>query len=153
MIHNQHAICRIRGSHMVVRKGSIFWDIAPCSPMKVNWRFGETCRLQLQAGRIIRARNQLCLPPTLTPVSCLVCSSTLKMEATCSSGTSVDFRRTTGAISQKTELFKLQYFHSMPNFLNSWHIDANYYYTWKTKKCVVLYIFYAYFPRVYKKNA
>jgi hypothetical protein len=28
----------------VVIKSSIFWDITPCSPLKVNRRFGETCR-------------------------------------------------------------------------------------------------------------
>jgi hypothetical protein len=33
--------------------------------------------------------------PYATPVSCLTYSSTLKMEATCSSETSVDFQRTT----------------------------------------------------------
>jgi hypothetical protein len=34
-------------------------------------------------------------PPTCTLPSCLPCLSTLKMEATCSSETSVDFPRTT----------------------------------------------------------
>jgi hypothetical protein len=28
---------------------SIFWDITPCSPLKVNRRFGGTCRLDLQS--------------------------------------------------------------------------------------------------------
>jgi hypothetical protein len=37
----------------------------------------------------------LCLPPAIKQVSCLVYSSTLKMEATFSSETSVDFQRTT----------------------------------------------------------
>jgi hypothetical protein len=41
-----------------------------------------------------QARNQLCLPSTFTLVSCLAYFSTLKMEATCSSATSVDFQRT-----------------------------------------------------------
>jgi hypothetical protein len=27
-------------------KSYIFWDITPCSPLKVNRRFGGTCRLQ-----------------------------------------------------------------------------------------------------------
>jgi hypothetical protein len=39
-------------------KSSIFWDITPYSPMKVNWRFGGICRLHLQGRRISRARNQ-----------------------------------------------------------------------------------------------
>jgi hypothetical protein len=39
-------------------KSSIFWDITPCSPLKVNRRFGGTCRLHLQSRRISRTRNQ-----------------------------------------------------------------------------------------------
>jgi hypothetical protein len=36
----------------------IFWDITPCSPLKVNRRFGGTCRLHLQGRIISQARNQ-----------------------------------------------------------------------------------------------
>jgi hypothetical protein len=39
---------------------TIFWDIATCSPLKLNRRFGGTYRLHLQ----------LCLPPAFTLVSC-----------------------------------------------------------------------------------
>jgi hypothetical protein len=39
-------------------KSSIFWKITPCSPLKVNRRFGGTRRLYLQGRRISRARNQ-----------------------------------------------------------------------------------------------
>jgi hypothetical protein len=39
-------------------KISIFWDITPCSPLKVNRRFGGTYRLHLQGPRISQARNQ-----------------------------------------------------------------------------------------------
>jgi hypothetical protein len=28
-----------------ILKSAIFWDITPCSPLKVNRRFGGTCRL------------------------------------------------------------------------------------------------------------
>jgi hypothetical protein len=62
-------------------KSSVFWDITPYSPLKVNRRFGGTYRL--------------CLPPAFTLVSCSVYSSALKMEATCFSKISVDFQRTT----------------------------------------------------------
>jgi hypothetical protein len=31
---------------VVVRKSSIFWDIMPCSPLKVDRRFGGTCLLE-----------------------------------------------------------------------------------------------------------
>jgi hypothetical protein len=99
-------------------KSTIFWDITPYSPLKVNRRFWGTYRLHLQGRRIIsRARNQgdsraddipthhgiqnfanrevwFCLPHALTLVSCAAYSSTLKMEAICSSETS-DFQQTT----------------------------------------------------------
>jgi hypothetical protein len=39
-------------------RSSIFWDTTPCSPLKVNRRFGRTYRLHLQGRRIRRARNQ-----------------------------------------------------------------------------------------------
>jgi hypothetical protein len=38
-------------------KGSIFWDITQCSPLKVNRCYGGTYSLHLQ-GRISRAWNQ-----------------------------------------------------------------------------------------------
>jgi hypothetical protein len=38
-------------------KSTIFCDITPYSPLKVNRRFGGACRLQLQGRRISRARN------------------------------------------------------------------------------------------------
>jgi hypothetical protein len=41
-----------------IMKSSAFWDITPCSPLKVNQRFGGTRRLLLQVGRISQARNQ-----------------------------------------------------------------------------------------------
>jgi hypothetical protein len=39
-------------------KGSIFWDMMPCSSSKVNLRFGGKYRLHLQGRRINRARDQ-----------------------------------------------------------------------------------------------
>jgi hypothetical protein len=53
----------------------------PSSLLKVNWHFGGI--------------NRLCLPPAFMPVSCSAYSVTLKMEAICSSETSVDFQQTT----------------------------------------------------------
>jgi hypothetical protein len=52
-----------------VMTGTIFWDITPCSALKVNRPF--------------------------TLVSCSAHSSTLKMETICSSETSVDFQQNT----------------------------------------------------------
>jgi hypothetical protein len=71
----------------VVMKISVFWDITPCSPLKPNWHFGGTCRHQPQGRRISQAT-------CFTLVSYLAYSLTLKMEATCSSETLVDFQRT-----------------------------------------------------------
>jgi hypothetical protein len=39
-------------------KSSVFWDIMPCSSLKVGRRFGETYRLHLQGRRISQTRNQ-----------------------------------------------------------------------------------------------
>jgi hypothetical protein len=39
-------------------ESSIFWDITPCSPLKVNRRLGGTCCLHFQGRRISRARNE-----------------------------------------------------------------------------------------------
>jgi uncharacterized protein YjiK len=42
----------------VVMKSTIFWDIKPCSPLKVNRFFGGKYRLHLQGRRISEARYQ-----------------------------------------------------------------------------------------------
>jgi hypothetical protein len=47
-----------RGSHICGYEALIVWDIRPCSPLKVNRRFGGTCRLRLQCRRISREGNQ-----------------------------------------------------------------------------------------------
>jgi hypothetical protein len=39
-------------------KGTIFWDITPCSLLSVNRRFGGTYRLHLQGHKISSAGNQ-----------------------------------------------------------------------------------------------
>jgi hypothetical protein len=72
-------------------KISIFWDITPSSPLKINRSFGRTCRLHHQDRWINRARTS----SAFTLDSCLAYSSTLKTEETCPSETSVDFQRTT----------------------------------------------------------
>jgi hypothetical protein len=54
-----------------------FWDSMPFVPLKVNQRFGGTCRLPIQDRRISKARNQhekrrkaeLCLPPASMLIS------------------------------------------------------------------------------------
>jgi hypothetical protein len=41
-----------------VSKVPRFWDITPCSPLKVNQRFGGTCRLHLQGRKIRQSKKQ-----------------------------------------------------------------------------------------------
>jgi hypothetical protein len=66
-------------------KSTFFWDITLCSPLKVNLCFGGTCYLHFQDWRMSQA-------PAFMLVSCLAYYSTLKLEAICSSRTSVDFQ-------------------------------------------------------------
>jgi hypothetical protein len=61
-------------------KSNIFWDITPCSPLRVNRRFGGTYRLHLQgiknklskkpAWEQVASLVAWCLPPALTFISC-----------------------------------------------------------------------------------
>jgi hypothetical protein len=69
-------------------ESTIFRGVTQCNPLNVNRRFGGTYRLHLQ--------GKLCLSPDFTLVSCSAYSSTLKMEAICTSETSVDIQQTTG---------------------------------------------------------
>jgi hypothetical protein len=74
--------CMYVGSEVltaVVMKSTIFWDITPCSPLTVRRNMSPTSACH----------------PAFTLVSCSAYSSILKMEATCSFETSVDFQQTT----------------------------------------------------------
>jgi hypothetical protein len=42
----------------VVMKSSVFWDITPYNPLKVNRCFRGTCGLHFQGRRKRQARNQ-----------------------------------------------------------------------------------------------
>jgi hypothetical protein len=42
----------------VVMNSTTFWDIEPCSPLRVSPRFGRTYRLHLQDRKLSRSRNQ-----------------------------------------------------------------------------------------------
>jgi hypothetical protein len=39
-------------------KSSVYWHVTPCTSLKINRCFGETCRLQIQSLRISQTRNQ-----------------------------------------------------------------------------------------------
>jgi hypothetical protein len=43
----------------IVMKSSIFWNIMPCSPFKVNRRFGGIYRIYLQGLLVSQSRNQV----------------------------------------------------------------------------------------------
>jgi hypothetical protein len=62
-------------------------DIEPCSPLKVNQRFGGIYRLYLQDTKITGVRNRR--ENRWQEKAC-----TLKTEAICRSETSIDFQRT-----------------------------------------------------------
>jgi hypothetical protein len=71
-------------------KSTIFWNITPCSPLKVDRHFGGTRRLH---DTTMKACGK-----QVSPAFMLICCSaysTLKTEAICSSETSVDFQQTT----------------------------------------------------------
>jgi hypothetical protein len=81
---------------------SIFWDITPCSPMKVDRRFGGTCRSHFHGRRVNQelsqqeaGRNRVLFAAHFMLFSRLAYYSTLETEATCSTETSADFHRTT----------------------------------------------------------
>jgi hypothetical protein len=90
-------------------KSIIFWDITPCSPLKVNRRFGGTsppssgsnkpskiCSSETSVD--FRRNTRRCIPDdsTLHNHRCENLKSyVVFMEVICSSETSVEFRRTT----------------------------------------------------------
>jgi hypothetical protein len=57
LTQNKCLICKTCGSHSGGYEENFFWGITPCSPLKVNWGFGGTCRFHLES-RISRARYQ-----------------------------------------------------------------------------------------------
>jgi hypothetical protein len=82
----------------IVMKCSVFWDITPCSPLKVNWRFGEACHLHIQdRSRGIYWHAGFLLSLFFTP----------KMEEICSPKRRLTCNGPHGVISQMTEFFIL----------------------------------------------
>jgi hypothetical protein len=77
----------------------MFWDITPCSPLKVNRRFREIYGIHVQVRRMSLERKQCesraLFATCFTLVYCSAYSSTLNVDAIYSSETSVDFQRTT----------------------------------------------------------
>jgi hypothetical protein len=101
-------------------KSTIFWDITPCSPLKVNRRFGGTC-LHLQGLRISQARKQICLLPAFTLVSGSAYTSTLKMEAICTSETSIEFKRNSRRYIPKDGTLQINPVHNFTPYSSKFH--------------------------------
>jgi hypothetical protein len=79
-----------------VIKNIVFWDVTPCSLLKVAPRFGGTYRLHLQVWRLRQARNQREIMSKIVfstwfHPGFLSYSSNLKVEAIYSTEASVDF--------------------------------------------------------------
>jgi hypothetical protein len=72
-------------------KNAVFWDVAPYG-FNINRRFGGTCRLYFQGRRNNTSQS---VSNRLTLFLACVISSVLRMEATCSSETSV-YNKPTG---------------------------------------------------------
>jgi hypothetical protein len=64
---------------LMVIDDTVFWDITPCSPLKLNRSLAETY-LHLQ-GRSISQQNFACFLPTSSWFFCLAYSTILKIEA------------------------------------------------------------------------
>jgi hypothetical protein len=75
---------------------SVFWDITPFSPFKINRCFGVTCRLHPHGLKMSRGTNSFSAH-----------SSTLKMDGTCSSEKSVDFKLTKRHYTSEDIIFQL----------------------------------------------
>jgi hypothetical protein len=96
--------CVLHNSLSCTMKSSVFCDIRPWIPVKVNWRIGGACCLHLHGRKITQSWNQhelsLLLSSCFTLISCLAYSSTLKKEAICFS--EMTFTGLHGVISEKT---------------------------------------------------
>jgi hypothetical protein len=75
----------------MVMKSIIFWDVTPYSLLRCNRRFGGTYHLHPEGRR----NNLFCLSPAYLLVIAGIIPSNLKMEAICSSETSVATQQTT----------------------------------------------------------
>jgi hypothetical protein len=73
-------------------KSYIFWDITPCTLMKVNCCFRGTYLLHLQGWSVCHGLKQH-KADSKHSSTCLAYFSTLKMETICSSETSVHFHQ------------------------------------------------------------
>jgi hypothetical protein len=85
-------------------KNSVFWDITPCSPLKVNQCLDKTCRLHLQSQRISQPRN-FCLLPASNWFLVWIIIQHWRWKWHVSSKHWLNFNRLHGNISQKTEPF------------------------------------------------
>jgi hypothetical protein len=95
----------------VVMKSIIFCDMTPCSLLSCNRLFGGTYHLHLQGRRYNFGKNHQ-ISRWQAEYSAEIISSTLKMEAICSSETSAETQQTTRRHipEDDTRLIPLLYF-------------------------------------------
>jgi hypothetical protein len=72
-----------------------FWDITPCSALKVDRRFGGISNASIRAICVCKLVHLTLLATCFILFSCSAYPSPMKMQDTCSSVTSVDFQWTT----------------------------------------------------------
>jgi hypothetical protein len=109
----------------VVMKSIIFWDMMPCVVRRVSTDvLEEHISSIFRVEEIISAKG---LPPACLLVFAELISSTLKMEAKCSSKMSVETRRTTRRhIPEDDTLLNISILHEPIIFLGAWNrvLDA-----------------------------
>jgi hypothetical protein len=98
----------------VTMKNAVLWDLAPCRSCELNRRFGGTCRLHLQGRKIHERETSVSWWQRTRPGFSLADFSTLKMDETRFSETSVQFTRSTrNHIPEDAVLQSIGYFYVM----------------------------------------
>jgi hypothetical protein len=96
----------------VLSKSSVFWGVTLCKSIESQQTFRRN---------MLPSYPELCLPLLYTFVYCSAYSSTLKMEATCSSRTSVDFQWTTWRYIPEDIIFHNRRYDTLKSYISSVH--------------------------------